>query len=85
MLTDEQIAERTRQIFEMERRIIALALATGHPELATPFPDPGYQAAQRARAGIGLLRPFDNAKDFIEDLDRVTKKRRALASRRRKK
>lgn len=74
MPTDTEIAELTRHILELERRIIALAPATGHPELATPFPDPGYQAAQRARDGIGLSRPFDNAKDFIDDLHRVTKK-----------
>ena len=46
--------------------------------------DPGRLAADRARAGIGVSRAFDNAKDFLDDLHRVTKKRRALASRRRK-
>jgi bifunctional DNA-binding transcriptional regulator/antitoxin component of YhaV-PrlF toxin-antitoxin module len=46
---------------------------------------PGRLAADRARAGIGLSRPFDNAKDLIDDLHRVTAQRRALASRRRKK
>src|SRR5262245_49363513 len=45
---------------------------------------PSRLAADRARAGIGLSRPFDNAKDLIADLHRVTKQRRALASRRRK-
>lgn len=40
MPTAAEIAERTRQILEIERRIIALAIATGHPELAEPFPPP---------------------------------------------
>lgn len=84
MLTADEIASLTYRLLELERRVIALALATGHPELAAPFPDPGYQAAQRARNGIGLSRPFDNAKDFLADLHRATKKRRHAAPRQQK-
>lgn len=46
--------------------------------------EPGKLAAERARAGIGLSRAFDNADELLEDLHRVTKNRRAVASRRRK-
>lgn len=46
--------------------------------------DPGRLAAERARAGVGLSRAFDSAKDLVADLRRVTKKRAAVAPRRRK-
>lgn len=46
--------------------------------------DPGRLAAERARAGIGLSRAFDTADELVADLHRVTKKRRTVAPRRRK-
>lgn len=46
--------------------------------------DPGRLAAERARAGIGLSRAFDTAGELVADLHRVTKKRRTVAPRRRK-
>ena len=45
---------------------------------------PGRLAADRARAGIGLSRAFDAADELVADLHRVTKKRRSVAPRRRK-
>jgi hypothetical protein len=46
--------------------------------------NPGRQAAERARAGIGLSRAFDTADELVADLHRVTKKRRTVARSRRK-
>lgn len=39
--------------------------------------DLGRLAADRARTGIGVSRAFDNARDFLADLHRAIKKRRA--------
>lgn len=44
----EFVAWHTARLDELEERIIARALATGHPELATPFPKQPSHAKETA-------------------------------------
>lgn len=38
-----------RRVDAIERRLIALAIATGHPELALPFPNPAMHPIEQLR------------------------------------
>jgi hypothetical protein len=56
--------ELTLRVDALELRVIALALASGHPELAIPFPSPAQLSERLTRSR------FDEAMSSLTDLVR---------------